>query len=90
MSNEKRSDTNETGTVYASTSGEGTEHQVKTSVKRIVMCRYMYARPQKRKINPNPRALFYFFFFFFSVNQNFFFWSNGKDPKEVSNTFSPF
>lgn len=41
LSNEKPGDTNETGTVYASASGEEAGHQVKISVKRLVGCKHI-------------------------------------------------
>lgn len=63
MYNEKPSDTNETGTVYASTSGEETEHQVKTSVKRIDRCKYT-RETTKEKNNPQTKNIVLFIFFY--------------------------
>lgn len=55
MSNEKPSDTNETGTAYASTSAEKTEHQVKSSVKKIKF------KKREREITVNNTDLFIFY-----------------------------
>lgn len=54
MSNEKPSDTNETGTAYGSTSAEKTEHQVKSSVKKIKF------KKREREITVNNTDLFLF------------------------------
>lgn len=80
MSNEKPSDTNETGTVYASTSGEETEYKIKTFVKRIVRCKYIH-ESTKEENNLQTKNVGVCFLFFLLIKYGV--WSNGKEHKKL-------
>lgn len=86
MSNEKPSDTNERGTVYASTSGEETKHQVKTSIKSIVRCKHIHESTKDKKI-PQTRNVDLFIYFLLMKYRGY---SNGKDRKKTETDLSPF
>jgi len=65
LSNEKPSGTKEIGTVCASPSRKEAEHQVKSSVKRIVRCKYIRESTKDKNNCQTQNG----FLFMFSSNQ---------------------